>query len=177
MPISRLPSRNDEGAVLVVIESPRGSALKLKYDPQLDAMLLSRPLPAGVVYPHDWGFIPSTHASDGDPLDAIVLWDGSSYPGVVIPCRLLGVLNVEQTNLGSGARERNDRIVAVPIESTEARTMRSVFDIPQRGRQELERFFLNAVAFRGKDLRILGWAGCDEAEALVSAAAEALAAR
>jgi len=175
--LSHLPPRNDEGAVLVVIESPRGSRLKLKYDPHLDAMLLSRPLPAGVVYPHDWGFIPSTRAPDGDPLDAIVVWGESSYPGLVIPCRLLGALKVEQTNLESGSRERNDRLVAVPIESAEARTMRSVFDIPQRGREELERFFLNAVAFRGKDLKILDWADSAEAEGMLSAAGEAIARR
>ena len=55
---------------------------------------MSRPLPAGVTFPFDWGFVPSTEASDGDPLDALLLWDVPSFPGVVVPCRAIGVLQV-----------------------------------------------------------------------------------
>jgi inorganic pyrophosphatase len=102
--LSRLSARRGDGSVNVVVESPRGCPSKFKYDAELDAIVLSRPLPAGLVYPHDWGFIPSTRASDGDPLDAIVLWHGISYPGVVLPCRLIGVLNVEQANPETATR-------------------------------------------------------------------------
>jgi len=67
-----------------MVESPRGSSVKFKYDPDDDVMVLSRPLPAGLAYPYDWGFVPSTRAADGDPLDAVIVWDGTSYPGVVV---------------------------------------------------------------------------------------------
>jgi len=106
-----LPTFAHDGAVHVVIESPRGSTSKFKYDPALNAITLSRPLAHGLAYPHDWGFVPSTVGEDGDPVDAMVLWDGTSYPGIVVSCRLIGVLQVEQTNQESGARERNDRLV------------------------------------------------------------------
>ena len=86
--------------------------MKLKYDPKHGVITLSRPLTSGLSYPYDWGFVPSTHAPDGDPLDAIVMWDGVSYPGVVLPCRALGVLCVEQTDPRSRRRERNDRLIA-----------------------------------------------------------------
>ena len=69
----------------VVVESPRGSNAKLKFDPELEAMSLSRPLTYGLTYPFDWGFVPGTRASDGDPLDAMLMWDSATYPGVVIP--------------------------------------------------------------------------------------------
>ena len=52
--LGRLPARDDEGSVTVVVETPRGCASKFKYVERLDAVMLSRPLPAGVVYPHDW---------------------------------------------------------------------------------------------------------------------------
>ena len=71
----------------VVVESPRGSAVKLKYDPRWNVMAVSRPLILGVTFPFDWGFVPSTKGPDDDPVDALVLWDVSSYPGVVLPCR------------------------------------------------------------------------------------------
>ena len=55
-----------DGSLNVVVESPRGATTKFKYDAALDAIVLSRPLPSGLVYPHDWGFVPSTLASDGE---------------------------------------------------------------------------------------------------------------
>jgi len=69
-----------DGSLYVMVESPRGSSIKFKYDPAIDRITLSRPLPAGLSYPHDWGFVPSTRASDGDPLDALIAWEGTSYP-------------------------------------------------------------------------------------------------
>jgi inorganic pyrophosphatase len=162
-----LPAFVDEGTVNVVVESPRGSALKFKYDPEHRVMMLGRPLPAGLTYPHDWGFIPSTHAPDGDPLDAIVMWDGISYPGIVIPCRPIGLLRVEQTNVKTHARERNDRLVALPTKAERWQSVRSVLDVGERVRLELQQFFLAAVAFERKDLTILGWGGPEDAIALV----------
>jgi len=95
--LSALPSFISDGVFRVVVESPRGSTLKLKYDSEHRVMTLSRPLIAGLKYPCDWGFVPSTMAPDSDPLDALVMWDDVSYPGVVLPCRPVGVLYVEQT--------------------------------------------------------------------------------
>src|SRR5581483_5458953 len=149
--LTMLPALRDDGSVNVVVESPRGSAVKFKYDPEIERFVLSRPLPAGLVYPHDWGFVPSTRASDGDPLDALIAWDGASYPGIVIPCRLIGVLEVEQTNAKSHARERNDRIIALPLKAPRQDDIHSVFDFSDRWRSELERFFVNAVAFERKE--------------------------
>lgn len=85
-----LPARRRDGSLNIVVESPRGSSSKFKYDPAGDVFMLSRPLPADLVYLHDWDFIPSTCGSDGDPLDAMVFWAGSSFPGIVLPYRLLG---------------------------------------------------------------------------------------
>src|SRR5262245_25454473 len=66
MNLLTLPAFASAHAIDVVVESPRGSTVKLKYEPTLEAFGLSRPLPEGLVYPYDSGFVPSTRASDGD---------------------------------------------------------------------------------------------------------------
>ena len=156
-----LPARDREGGVHVVIETPQGSRVKLKYSRDLGALVLSRPLALGVTYPFDWGFVPSTRAPDGDPVDAMVLSDAPSWPGIVVSCRPIAVLEVEQ-NAKSGGRERNDRIVAEPIAAR-----RPTIELTERVRGELEAFFVAATLFEGKDLRLLGWADAAAAQALI----------
>jgi inorganic pyrophosphatase len=171
MSVKDLSAFRKDGGINVVIESPRGSSVKYKYDPDADVITLSRPLPEGLVYPCDWGFVASTRAADGDPLDAAVLWDAAAYPGIVLPCRPIGLLEVEQTNLASRRRERNDRLLVLPLKAPRQDGVRSVMDLPQRVREELEQFFLHAVVFEGKDVAFLGWDGPEAALAAVKDAA------
>lgn len=71
--LSTLPSYGEDGTVHAVVEAPKGSLLKLKYDLKLGAFTVSHSLPIGLSYPFDWGFVPSTQAPDGDPLDVLIL--------------------------------------------------------------------------------------------------------
>jgi len=173
MSLDRLPARSSSGAFHVVVESPRGSALKLKYEPALGVVVLSRPLPLGLRYPFDWGFVPSTRAPDGDPLDAAVLVEAGSYPGVVIACRAIGLIALEQDKKDRSGRERNDRILAAPISAPRLHHVRDERDLAPRIREEIEQFFLNAVFFEPKNARILGWSGALAAEAAIDRAAQA----
>jgi inorganic pyrophosphatase len=165
--LTRLPSFTKYGTVHCVVESPRGSVCKLKYDPGLGAIALARPLVLGLAYPFDWGFIPSTEGPDGDPVDAFIMWDGTSYPGTVVECRPIGVLRVEQNEEDSGGRQRNDRVALLPEKALRCEDIRSVNNLSAREREELERFFLAAVAFQNKNLKILGWGGPQAAATLV----------
>lgn len=167
--LSQLPLRGEKGAFHVVVESPRGSTVKLKYEPRLRAFIISRPLTRGLRYPFDWGFIPSTKGPDGDPLDAMVYWDVATWPGVVLPCRALGVLQVDQKKKKGKGRERNDRLLVIPVSAVRSEHLRSSRDLSRRERQELEHFFLTAVAFEDKAARILGWKGPEVAERLLEA--------
>ncbi len=174
MNLLTLPIRAQKGGIHIVIESPRGSAVKLKYDDNLEVFTLSRPLVEGIVYPCDWGFVPSTRAADGDPLDAMVVWDRSTFPGVVLSCRMLGVLGVEQNSKRyAGQRERNDRIVAVPIDSPRHSELQTVDDLPARLKSEIEAFFLASSAFENKDLKFMGWSGPEFAERLLISSRQA----
>jgi len=163
MNLAQLPALISARTFRIVVESPRGSLVKLKFDSKLEVMGLSRPLPLGMTYPFDWGFVPGTEGSDGDPLDAIVAWDTPTYPGVVLTCRALGVIRVDQRDEEKRGRIRNDRIVALPVEAPRYDDVRSMQDLPSRVRLELEHFFVAVTALEGKDIHILGWAGPDAA--------------
>jgi inorganic pyrophosphatase len=164
--LARLPPRDQQGAVRVVVESPRGATVKLKYDAALCAMSVSRPLPLGLAYPYDWGFVPGTRAPDGDPLDALVYWEVQSYPGVVVPCRAIAVVRLEQDSKTIG-RVRNDRILTVPVKHSRGAAIASPDDLPARVKDEIVQFFLSTIFFEPKNPRLLGWGGPQEAERLV----------
>jgi inorganic pyrophosphatase len=167
MNLEKLPTRSKDGAFHVVVESPRGSQVKLKYKPELGAFTVSRPLMLGLTYPFDWGFVPSTRADDGDAVDAMLLWEVPTSPGVVVPCRAVAVVRVEQDASDSSRRQRNDRVLAVPMASARGDEIRGPEDIAERVRKELERFFVLATGFSGKNPKVLGWGDGKEAEALI----------
>jgi inorganic pyrophosphatase len=163
--LHRLKTFAGDDVFHVVVESPRGSAVKLKYSPDLGAMSISRPLMLGLTYPCDWGFVSSTEGPDGDPIDAAIWWDVTTYPGVVIPCRARAVVRVEQNRANTSGRIRNDRILAVPVAA------RREIVLPARVRQEIEQFFMAATVLEGKDPRILGWDDGDAALELIKSSA------
>ena len=173
MNLELLPSFAGEDIFHVVIESPRGSTLKLKYCAEWEAMGISRPLPAGLVFPFESGFVPSTRNADGDPLDVFVVWDVCSFPGVVLSCRALGVLKVEQNavNFDASRRIRNDRVIALPIETRREVDWQALEDIPARVRQEWIQFTIASGALDGKDAAAIGWGARNEALSLIRSAA------
>jgi inorganic pyrophosphatase len=150
--LSALPPFDAEGRLRAVVETPRGSAVKLKYTPELDVFELGRSLPLGVSYPYDFGFVPGTRGADGDPLDVLVVQEVATYPGVVISCRLLGAVLVSQ-KVGR-KRAANPRLIAVPVNDRRLADLRG---LPARTRAEIEQFFLTVVLFEPKEARIDGW--------------------
>ena len=174
MNLAAIPAFASDDVFHVIVEAPKGTALKLKYEPRWEAMAISRPLPLGVTFPFDWGFVPSTEADDGDPLDALLLWDAPSSPGVVVECRAIGVLQVEQNRVKDqpGARIRNDRVLCIPVEARREHGMTSFDELSVRVRQELETFTIAATALEGKDVRVVGWGDAAAALQLVRDSAE-----
>ncbi|HET9551951.1 MAG TPA: inorganic diphosphatase [Anaeromyxobacteraceae bacterium] len=167
MDLRRLPARDGDGSINVVVESPRGATVKLKYEPSLGAMTVARALPLGLAYPYDWGFVPGTCAADGDPLDALIVWDAASFPGTVVRCRAVGVVLLEQDRKGGGGRIRNDRLILLPVKYDRGAPVHDLCDLPERLRDEIAQFLLVTVVFGKKNPRVLGWGGASEAEALV----------
>lgn len=167
----KLPTWNDQDQLVCVVESPRGSKAKFKYDPKLKVFTLNRALILGINYPYDWGFIPSTMAEDGDPLDVMIFHDVPTFPGVVMACEAIGALLVTQKKSdGSTGRQPNHRVFAVPAGSEREQENKDVRELPKRVRKELEKFFVAAGALANKDLEIVDWVGPDEAVDLVKQA-------
>src|SRR6201989_821987 len=152
-----LPSFTDDGDVYVVVQPPRGSRAKFDYEPELKTFTLSKSLLTGLTYPHDWGFVPSNKADDGDPIDIMVVHDAATFPGIVLTCRVIGILQIEQKT--KGKTERNDRLFAVPRDSHSEQALADVSDLSKPIREELEKFFKATDELEDKKLNILGWKG------------------
>jgi inorganic pyrophosphatase len=86
------PVNKGDDTVRVVIETPKDSRNKYAFDSEDEVFVLKRVLPAGMAFPYDFGFVPSTLAEDGDPVDVLVLMDQPAFPGCVLKCRLVGVI-------------------------------------------------------------------------------------
>src|SRR6202047_219777 len=142
--LSNLPSYSKDGSVHAVVEAPKGSLVKLKYEIKLGAFTVAHTLPLGMSYPFDWGFVPSTRAPDGDPLDVLVVHEASTYPGALLPCRPLGVVEMDQDDK-DGKRERNDRVIVIPSWHDRLGELDGASDLPSALRDEIEHFFLNTT--------------------------------
>src|SRR6267143_5354854 len=153
----KIPAWADDQSIYAVVETPRGSSCKLDFDPKHRAFTLAKPLLAGLTYPYDWGFIPSTEAEDGDPLDVLMIHDAATYPGLILRCKPIGVLEVLQ--ITKNGKERNDRIFAVPDRSPCEVDLQDVWRLPERAVEELEKFFEATDALEDKKLKFLGWHG------------------
>ena len=167
----KLPVRNDDGDVHVVVETTRGSGAKLAYEPDLQVFTLSKALMLGLTYPYDWGFIPSTKGEDGDPIDALVMHDTATAPGLVLKCKIIGVLEVLQTENGKKPI-RNDRLIAVPRDSHREQADKDARDLPKQVRKEIEKFFVATDELEAKELKFLGWKGPNAGARLIETAAK-----
>ena len=169
-----LPMRKD-GLVVVVVETPRGSGNKLKFDEELGTYRLDRVLPPGLAFPFDFGFVPQTLAEDGDPLDAIVLIDAPTLPGCVVLARVIGVVEVEQQDGGAGPWKRNDRLIAVAGGPKGHSSMHSLRDVDSVRLDAISEFFKSYHELDGDGIRVIGKRNAAAAAAAIRKANEAFA--
>ena len=149
----------------VVIETPKGSHNKYKFDEKLRLFILNGVLPEGMSFPYDFGFLPSTIGEDGDPLDVLLLMDEPAFCGCVVPSRLIGVIEAQQTEK-DGTSERNDRLVAVPIKARDYSDCKSVKDLNEHRTDEIQQFFVSYNRIHDKKFKLLGLHGPARAQTL-----------
>lgn len=139
----------------VVIESPRATQAKYKFEPEKKIFNLKRLLPLGMVFPYDFGFIPGTIGEDGDPLDALVLSEFASFTGAHLSCRIIGALKAEQKEKGEKA-VRNDRYFCVPTSSITYALIESIDQLGKVHNEQIEEFFINYNKVNGKSFTCHG---------------------
>jgi len=137
-----------------IIESPKGSGHKYDYEPEMRCFKLKKILPAGLVFPFDFGFIPNTKGEDGDPLDVIVISEIQSFPGCCMDCRIIGAIKAEQTER-NGDKMRNDRYLAIPDVSQLFKEIKDVNGLPEDIITQIENFFKNYNDQAGKRFEVL----------------------
>lgn len=155
----------DKGFIRVIIETPKGSRNKFAFNPDDRIFDLKKVLPAGMAFPYDFGFIPSTRADDGDPVDVLVLMDEPAFPGCALSCRPIGVIQGEQRQNGTWLR--NDRIVAIEQGAHSWADISNVDDLGKHFRKELEQFFVDYHRLSGTKYRVLAFKGPQHAWQLV----------
>lgn len=152
--------------VTAMVESPKGFNQKFDYDAKENRFRLNKILPAGLVFPFDFGMIPGTQGEDGDPLDIIVLSESATFPGCLIDCRIIGALQSEQTER-DGKTVRNDRFIGVPGVAQLFSEVQTLKDLPEAILNQLEAFFKNYNEQAGKNFKVVKRLNAAEAQSLL----------
>ncbi len=154
----------------VIIETPRGSRNKYKYNGETGRMKFSKVLPEGMVFPYDFGFFPNTKADDGDPLDVLVLSDEPMFPGCELDCRIVGVLTANQRE--NDKENRNDRLIAVAEGSVLYAGVTELSDLEPAVLKQIEQFFTNYQKVRNIEFDVIDRGGSRAALAVLTESAK-----
>lgn len=142
----------------LVVEMPKNSHNKYEYDEELDIIKIDRVFYSAMALPYDYGFIPQTRSEDGDHLDGIVVLDQNAYPGILVPCRPVGVMYM----IDSG--EKDEKIIAVPVDDPRYKDIQELDDLGEHFKKELQHYFEHYKDLQGKKVEVNGWG--NKAEAL-----------
>ncbi len=137
MDITKIKVGSIPDKINAIIEIPYGSSVKYELDKESGAVFVDRVMASAMYYPANYGFIANTLADDGDPVDILVLNEYAIQAGAVIPCRLIGVLIMEDE---SGMDEK---LLAVPTSKVDARfeSIQSLDDVPKATLAKIKNFF------------------------------------
>jgi inorganic pyrophosphatase len=163
--VDRIPPRTEEGAVNVLVEVPKGGRTKLAYDDELGVLRLNRVLHSAVHYPTDYGFVPGAIGEDGEHLDALVLADEPTSPGVLVETRLIGALRVEKEDVPV-----EHRLLCIPIAEPRFADYHDLEDLPHHVLAEIEHFFDIFKDLENTRHTTLGWIAPTEATTVLDQA-------
>ncbi len=165
--LTLFPNQLDEGKCecRAIIETPKHSRNKFDYNPEASLFELAGLLPEGMMFPFDFGFVPSTLGEDGDPLDVMVLMDEPAHVGCLLHVRLVGVIEAEQTE--DGKTETNSRLLGVSIYSQSHEGITSIEQLRPTLLDQLEGFFISYNRLKGKKFTVTGRRGPERAVGII----------
>jgi inorganic pyrophosphatase len=147
----------------VIIEIPaHGEPIKYEVDKETGAMFVDRFMSTAMHYPCNYGYVPHTLSDDGDPVDVLVITPVPLQTGVVVRCRPVGMLKMED-EAGIDAK-----VLAVPIDKLTSlyRDIESPRDLPESILHQISHFFEHYKDLEaGKWVKVQGWVGAAEAKA------------
>ncbi len=129
---------------IAVIEIQKGSKQKYELDKKTGLLILDRILYTSTHYPANYGFIPHTLASDGDPLDVLVLCSEGLLPLSLVKVYPIGVITMED----NGAAD--EKIIAIPFTDPNYNSYKNITDLPQHVFDEMQHFFTVYKQLEGK---------------------------
>jgi inorganic pyrophosphatase len=148
--------------VEVVVEIPRGSRNKYEFDPKTGRFRLDRVLFASVHYPTDYGFVLDTLATDGDPVDALIVVYEPTFSGCVVPARPIGVLAMRDE------KGRDDKLLTVPEGDPRFHSIVDVADLSPSWLAEIEYFFATYKTLERKMTQVIGWQSWESAQQVIA---------
>ncbi len=154
--------KNPPKVVNAIVEIPKGSRNKYEYDKELHVFRLDRVLYSSVHYPADYGFIPSTLSSDGDPLDVLIMINEPTSIGVLIEVRPIGIFYMVDE------KGEDEKIISVAYTDPFYSPIRDISDLPQHFTKEVDHFFSIYKDLEGKKVTTFGYKGADEAEKAIT---------
>jgi inorganic pyrophosphatase len=171
--LTTLPNQLDLKTRLcrAIIETPKGCRNKFDYDPESNLFELGGLLPEGMMFPFDFGFIPSTLGEDGDPLDIMVLMDAPAHVGCLIDVRIIGIIEAKQ--IQDGKKETNDRLLGVAVHSYDHEYLKTIDDVSETLLAQVEAFFVSYNKQRDKKFKITGTGGPKKAIRFVKSGSQA----
>ncbi|MFB6344566.1 MAG: inorganic diphosphatase [bacterium] len=156
----RLPPKYN-GSYLSVIEIPSGEKVKYEYSKDLDVLILDRILYSSVHYPENYGFVPSTLADDGDPLDVLVFCQESIEPMTAVGFTPVGGLEmIDEKGL-------DHKIFAVASQDPQYKDYNDIDDLPNHKTEEIRQFFEDYKQLEDKKVELDEFYGPDRAERIV----------
>ena len=161
----------EKGFINVIIDIPKGSQNKYEYDEHMGLYKLDRVLHHSMFYPFDYGFIPQTIAKDGDPVDVAVMVTNPTFPGCLIKCKIIGMIDTIDDE------GEDPKVIAVPVEKLDPRRneVNTVEDLPAHVQEELLIFFKEYKKLEKKKydkIQIRGYKDIDYTHDMIAEAAE-----
>ena len=168
MNLYQLPPGPDPPHIVnAIIEISRGGHHKYEYDPVLGLFKLDRVLYSAVHYPAAYGFIPGTHAEDGDPVDILVITGEPTFTGCLIEARPVGLLRMRDE------MSDDEKILSVPVADPRHNEIEDIAQVRSHFLREVEHFFHIYKELEGKRVETLGWEGREAAISVIQKAISA----